>query len=75
MPEEQGFNEARRRQLDWQLDQVRLQGFEDVFPHHKILLDPATGKAGSGFAPTRPSHRWSRDVLLEGDPTPDQAED
>lgn len=49
-PAEEEHNRARRQQLAWQRDQVRLRGFEGIFKHHKIPLDPTTGTAASAFS-------------------------
>ncbi|XYH93455.1 hypothetical protein ACMHYB_37145 [Sorangium sp. So ce1128] len=53
---EHEVNDARRQQLAWEHDDIRVPGFEGTFRHEKIELDPATGR---GVYPhlVPPSHR------------------
>ena len=39
------LSRARRQQLDWENDDLRLDGFEGRFPHRKVALD--AGGAGT----------------------------
>jgi len=46
---------ARRKQLEWERDEVTLDGFDGWFPHVKVKLDERTGEGKTMLALARSS--------------------